>query len=173
MPKASFINTDDMLEKIRAIKSEDEIKFLEKGDIILCEIHPKYGGYFTHVERSFSIGTSEMEYLNIDEGCLEAFEFGFRMFKDGGDITNAMHLVKEAINSKGFGICEACIHGHGFSSQEYPRYRLHATPHADDPALEAIGHKSKPGMVFAFNINLVDTCWRSGETGCVSLPKPL
>jgi Xaa-Pro dipeptidase len=25
----------------------------------------------------------------------------------------------------------------------------------------------KPGMVFAFNIDLVDPNWRKGETGCV------
>lgn len=29
---------------------------LARGDLIICEIHPKYGGYFTHVERTFSLG---------------------------------------------------------------------------------------------------------------------
>ena len=85
----------------------------------------------------------------------------------GQRITDAMNAVKETIKSQGLEICEAGIHGHGLSSQEFPRYRHHAPPHADDNALEAIGHELKPGMVFCFNIDLVDPSWRNGETGCV------
>ena len=32
---------------------------LEKGDMIICEMHPKFGGYFTHVERTFCLGEPE------------------------------------------------------------------------------------------------------------------
>lgn len=123
IPEANFINTNDMLEKIRAVKGPEEIEFLEKaaglgdlmleacsqtakpgvrecevyakmvdvmlanggeeptlflwasdthpfphpfrlptmrplekGDLIICEMHPKYGGYFTHMERTFCLG---------------------------------------------------------------------------------------------------------------------
>jgi Xaa-Pro aminopeptidase len=30
-----------------------------------------------------------------------------------------------------------------------------------------MGDELKPGMVFAFNIDLFDPAWRNGETGCV------
>ena len=122
--RRSLVNLDDMLEKVRAIKSAEEIGVLgaggelgdlmlcgmprnraarrqgmrgirphergdaverrrgadtvplglrspfptrtrsacprrassRRGNVIICEIHPKYGSYFTHVERTFSIG---------------------------------------------------------------------------------------------------------------------
>ncbi|HEY2185476.1 MAG TPA: hypothetical protein VGH39_10825, partial [Xanthobacteraceae bacterium] len=66
----------------------------------------------------------------------------------------------------GLAICETGIHGHGLASLEYPRYRHHAIK-ADQGALKAIGDEFRPGMVFAFNIDLFDPKWRGGETGCV------
>lgn len=233
LPKANVVNIGDMLERIRAIKSAEEIEILdkasklgdlmleacsqtarpgvkecevyakmmevmlgnggeeptlflwaadahpfphpfrlptirplEKGDLIICEMHPKYGGYFTHVERTFCLGEPEREYRYIYDGCLKAYNRGLELFTSGRKITEAMNEVKEVIESHGLGICEAGIHGHGLSSLEYPRCRHHA-PLADVTALESIGNQFKPGMVFAFNIDLFDPNWRNGETGCV------
>ena len=233
LPDVRIINTDDLLERMRAIKSPEEVYFLEKagklgdrmldacrstarpgvresevygrmmeamlvgggeeptlflfaadahpfphpfrhattrpleqGDLIICEMHPKYGGYFTHVERTFSLGEPDREYLRIYEGCLRAYEQGMERFKPGASIVDAMNAVKRTIEEGGFGICEAGIHGHGLSSLEYPRYRHHAAA-ADLNAVRSIEDELKPGMVFAFNIDLVDPAWRNGETGCV------
>ena len=33
--------------------------------------------------------------------------------------------------------------------------------------MKVIGDEFRPGMVFAFNIDLFDPKWRDGETGCV------
>jgi Xaa-Pro aminopeptidase len=143
------------------------IRPLEKGDLIICEMHPKYGGYCTHVERTFCLGEPAKEYLNIYEGCLKAYSRGMELFTAGQKITDAMNGVKETIKSLELDICETGIHGHGLSSQEYPRYRTHAAPRADANALESIGDELRSGMVFAFNIDLVDPHWRNGETGCV------
>jgi len=137
------------------------------GDIILCEMHPKYGGYFTHVERTFSVGEPARRYVEIYEGCLKAFRRGLELFRPDAKITDAMDAVKETIREQGLDICEAGIHGHGLSSQEYPRYRTHAAPGADAAALKSIDDRLRPGMVFAFNIDLVDPKWRNGETGSV------
>jgi Xaa-Pro dipeptidase len=142
VPGANLINIGDMLEKIRAIKSFEEIEVLEKaarlgdlmletcaqtakhrvgeceiygkmmetmpanggeeptlffwasdvhpfhlstlrpleiGDLIICEMHPKYAGYCTHVERTFCLGEPAKEYLNIYEGCLKAYERGMEL----------------------------------------------------------------------------------------------
>jgi Xaa-Pro dipeptidase len=233
MPKANFININNMLERIRAIKSQEEIEFLEKaahlgdlmlgtclqtakpgvrecevygkmmatmlsnggeeptlflwasdahplphpfrlpttrplekGDLIICEMHPKYGGYFTHLERTFSLGEPAKEYLDIYDGCLKTYTRGMELFIPGQKISVAMKAVKETIKSLGLDICETGIHGHGLSSQEYPRYRHHA-PDADVNALKSLGDELKPGMVFAFNIDLVNPAWKNGETGCV------
>lgn len=233
LPEANFVNTSDMLEKTRSIKSSEEIAFLneaarlgdlmmvecsqnakpkvrecevygkmmdvmlsnggeeptlflwasdaqpfphpfrlptrrplEEGDLIICEIHPKYGGYFTHIERTFCLGEPKKEYLNIYEGCLEAYERGMQLFFPGKKITDAMNTVSKVVESRGLGICEAGIHGHGLSSLEYPRYRHHAQS-ADVHALKSIDDEFRPGMVFAFNIDLFDPRWKNGETGCV------
>jgi Xaa-Pro dipeptidase len=139
---------------------------LEKGDMIICEMHPKFGGYFTHVERTFCLGQPEPRYLDIYEACLAAYRRGLALFKPGAKISVAMDAVRDEITGSGFGICEAGIHGHGLASLEYPRYRHHA-PGADVGALKSIGDQFKAGMVFAMNIDLFDPKWHNGETGCV------
>jgi Xaa-Pro aminopeptidase len=139
---------------------------LERGDLIICEIHPKFGGYFTHVERTFSLGAPDDKQRAIYEGCLAAYRRGLEMFGPGRKISEAMEAVRETIAAHGLGMCETGIHGHGLASLEYPRYRHHALK-ADQGALKAIGDEFRPGMVFAFNIDLFDPKWRNGDTGCV------
>jgi Xaa-Pro aminopeptidase len=233
LPDADIVGLDDMLEKIRAIKSEEEMEVLRqaaqlgdrmlatcrdtarpgvrecevyaammqtmianggeeptlflwncdrypyphpfrvpttrpmaRGDLIICEMHPKYGGYFTHVERTFCLGEPEPQQRAIYEGCLAAYRRGMELFAPGKAISVALDAVKEEIEARGLGICEAGIHGHGLASLEYPRYRHHAIA-ADRAAIKVIGDRFEPGMVFAFNIDLVDPNWRGGKTGCV------
>ena len=233
LPKAEFINLDDMLELQRTIKSQEEIDILKKaaglgdmmlttcrdtarpgvkesevyggmmetmlanggeeptlflwacdrypsphpfrlpttramtaGDLVTCEIHPKYGGYFTHVERTFSLGKPEPEQRRIYEGCVAAYNEGMKLFGPGRPISKAMDQVLEVIRGQGLDFCEAGIHGHGLASLEYPRYRHHAIK-ADQKALETLGDEFKANMVFAFNIDLIDPAYHGGKTGCV------
>jgi len=77
-----------------------------------------------------------------------------------------MDHVRDVIHARGFGMCETGIHGHGLASLEYPRYRHHAIK-ADQAALQKLGDAFKPGMVFAFNIDLFDPKFHDGKTGCV------
>jgi len=139
---------------------------MEPRDVITCEIHPKIGGYFTHVERTFCLGEPDEELQRIYEGCLAAFRRGMELFGPGKSIEACMNEVKRVIDHAKLGICETGIHGHGLASLEYPRYRFHALK-ADQAALAKIGGEFKPGMVFAFNIDLFDPRWRNGETGAV------
>lgn len=139
---------------------------MKKGDLITCEIHPKIGGYFTHVERTFSLGEPEPDQRRIYDGCYTAYEEGLKLFGPGRPITVAMNHVRDVIADLGLGICEAGIHGHGLASLEYPRYRHHALK-ADQAALDTVGDEFRPGMVFAFNIDLYDPKWQGGSTGCV------
>jgi Xaa-Pro dipeptidase len=233
LPKADLVNLDDMLEKVRSIKSEEELDVLrqaaklgdlmlatcrdiakpgvkecevyagmmhamvanggeeptlflwacdrypyphpfrmpttrpmERGDLIICEMHPKFGGYFTHVERTFCLGEPDKKQIEIYEGCVAAYQRGLQGFGPGRTISTAMEAVREEIEARGLGICEAGIHGHGLASLEYPRYRHHAIA-ADREAIKVVGDRFEPGMVFAFNIDLFDPKWREGKTGCV------
>jgi Xaa-Pro aminopeptidase len=233
LPKASFVGLEDMLEKVRSIKSAEELDMLRKaaklgdlmlstcrdtarpgvkecevyagmmqammanggeeptlflwncdrypyphpfrmpttrpmqrGDLIICEMHPKFGGYFTHVERTFSLGEPEKQQLVIYDGCLAAYRRGLENFGPGKSISVALDAVKEETDARGLGICEAGVHGHGLASLEYPRYRHHAIA-ADREAIKVVGDRFEPGMVFAFNIDLFDPKWHDGKTGCV------
>ena len=139
---------------------------MEKGDVITCEMHPKFGGYLTHVERTFSLGPAAPERRRIYEGCLATYRTGMENFGPGRKISTAMQAVKDTIDVHGLGICEAGIHGHGLGSLEYPRFRHHAYE-ADRAALATMEDAFKPGMVFAFNIDLFDPKWRDGKTGAV------
>jgi Xaa-Pro aminopeptidase len=233
LPNASIVRLDDMLEKVRSVKSAEELDVLreaaklgdlmlstcrdiarpgvkecevyagmmeamvgnggeeptlflwacdrypyphpfrlptmrpmERGDLIICEMHPKFGGYFTHVERTFCLGEPEQKQIEIYEGCVAAYRRGLEGFGPGRTISTAMEGVKDEIDARGLGICEAGIHGHGLASLEYPRYRHHAIA-ADREAIKVVGDRFEPGMVFAFNIDLFDPKWRDGKTGCV------
>jgi Xaa-Pro dipeptidase len=233
LPKASFVGLEDMLEKVRSIKSAEELDMLRKaaklgdlmlstcrdiarpgvkecevyagmmqammanggeeptlflwncdrypyphpfrmpttrpmqrGDLIICEMHPKFGGYFTHVERTFCLGEPEKQQLAIYDGCLAAYQCGLENFGPGKSISVALDAVKDETDARGLGICEAGVHGHGLASLEYPRYRHHAIA-ADREAIKVVGDRFEPGMVFAFNIDLFDPNWHDGKTGCV------
>jgi Xaa-Pro aminopeptidase len=139
---------------------------MARGDVIICEMHPKFGGYFTHVERTFSLGEPNAKQIEIYEGCVAAYRRGLEGFGPGKTISTAMEAVKDEIVGRGLGICEAGIHGHGLASLEYPRYRHHAIA-ADREAVKVIGDAFQEGMVFAFNIDLFDPSWHDGKTGCV------
>ena len=139
---------------------------IEPHDLITCEIHPKIGGYFTHVERTFCLGEPDPNTRRIYDGCIKAFDAGMREFAPGKSIQKCMNEVKRVIDDLGLGICETGIHGHGLASLEYPRFRFHALK-ADIAALAEMDDRLRPGMTFAFNIDLFDPKWRNGETGAV------
>ncbi len=74
---------------------------IERGDLIICEMHPKTGGYFTHVERTFCLGEPEAKQLEIYEGCVAAYHRGLEGFGPGKTISTALEAVKDEIVSRG------------------------------------------------------------------------
>ena len=100
---------------------------LESGDMIICEMHPKFGGYFTHVERTFCLGEPEPRYLDIYEALPRRLPARARACSSPARKSQPRWTrCATIITGSGFGICEAGIHGHGLASLEYPRYRHHA-----------------------------------------------
>src|SRR5258707_901851 len=152
LPKVALVSLDDMMEKLRTVKSAEEIAILEKaaalgdlmlqacrdtarpgvkecevyarmmevmlanggeeptlflwacdrhpyphpfrlpttrtlerGDVIICEIHPKYGGYFTHVEPTFCLGAPGAKPRAIYDGCVPALHAGLPAQHKGGE----------------------------------------------------------------------------------------
>src|SRR6266516_2252941 len=74
---------------------------IERGDLIICEMHPKFGGYFTHVERTFCLGEPEKQQLAIYDGCLAAYRRGLENFGPGKSISVALDAVKEETDARG------------------------------------------------------------------------
>jgi Xaa-Pro dipeptidase len=139
---------------------------LEAGDTIICEIHPKYAGYTTHIERTFSLGKPDPKRQAIYDGCINAYETGLARMGPGKCISEAVYAAGKSVEDRGLKLCELGIHGHGLGSLEHPRFRLHGLK-ADQIAIKTIGDVFVPGMVFAFNIDLFDPNWNNGETGTV------
>lgn len=140
---------------------------LAQGDVIITEMHPRYQGYTTHVERTFSVAADpsrEMEHIH--EGCVAVFDAGLAAFNAGSSIVTAMKGVEDEMRSRSLDFIELGIHGHGLGSLEYPRFRHHASE-VDTGAMGRIGDEFRPGMVFAFNIDLVDPAYMDGQTGAV------
>ena len=167
LPKASFVGLEDMLEKVRSIKSAEELDMLRKaaklgdlmlstcrdiarpgvkecevyagmmqammanggeeptlflwdcdrypyphpfrmpttrpmqrGDLIICEMHPKFGGYFTHVERTFCLGEPEKQQLAIYMDASPPTSADWRIFGPGKSISVALDAVKEETDAR-------------------------------------------------------------------------
>jgi len=203
LPKVTLVNLDDMMEKLRTVKSAEEIAILEKaaalgdlmlqacrdtarpgvkecevyarmmevmlanggeeptlflwaadahpyphpfrvpttrplakGDMIICEMHPKFGGYFTHIERTFCLGEPEPRYLDIYDACLAAYRRGLDLFKPRAKISQVMDAVRDTIEGSGFGICEAGIQGRRRGRPQGDRGRI--------PRRHGVRHEHRP-----------------------------
>ncbi len=231
VPEATFVELVDMMEKLRAVKSAEEIAVLDKaaavgdmmlatcaerarpgvresevygqmmatmlaegcepptlfmwncdkhpfphpfrvpttrrmeaGDVIICEMHPKFGGYFTHVERTYSLGDPDPHQLRMYDGCIDVYNKGLELFGPGRKISECMETLRAYLKQQPFSVCETGIHGHGLASLEYPRYRLHGK-NKDGEVIKATGDEFLPGMVFAYIVDLFDATWQKDPTG--------
>jgi Xaa-Pro aminopeptidase len=123
-------------------------------------------GYFTHVERTYCLGEADPNTRRIYDVCVKSFERAMEVFAPGKSITGCMKEAERGVRDAGLDICEMGFHGHGMGSMDLPRYRLHALK-ADVGAVATLNDRFGEGMVFAFNIDLVDPAWRGGQTGAV------
>ena len=89
---------------------------------ITCEIHPKIGGYFTHVERTFCLGEPDKETQRIHDGCVAAFRRGMELFGPGKSIVECMNEVKRVIDDAGLGIARP-----EFTATDSPRLNTRVT----------------------------------------------
>ena len=126
-------------------------------------MHPKFGGYFTHVERTFCLGEPEPEQLDIYEGCLAAYRRGLEHFGPGKTISTAIDGGEGRDRSR----AASASAKPASTATASPRWNIRATATtriaADREAIKVIGDRFEPGMVFAFNIDLFDPKWRERQ----------
>ena len=137
---------------------------LEKGDMIICEMHPKFGGYFTHVERTFCLGKPEARYLDIYDACLAAYRRGLGLFRPGGKISEAMDAVRDTIEEAAASAKPASAAmasrrwNIALSPPRIARRRGRAQAHwRRVPCGHGVRHEHRS----------VRSQWHNGETGCV------
>ena len=106
--------------------------------MIICEMHPKFGGYFTHVERTFCLGKPEARYLDIYDACLAAYRRELGLFRPGGKISEAMDAVRDTIEEA----ASASASNAAMASRRWNRRYRHHALRADEGALKAMATSS-------------------------------
>jgi len=181
----NLVNASDILEEMRLIKSEEEIKFIEKaveisdqvidtiiekarpgmrgyelyawamhtlysngseppmflfdhgpapwhsnplpdwraiqkGDVILTVISPRYGGYYGHAHQCFALGEPRKEFYDLFEKALESFKKGLAVLRPGITVQEATDVFVEPVKKAGYYWSNPPFHGLGLKMPDYP-----------------------------------------------------
>lgn len=224
LPQAAFENATDILERLRLIKSQEEINFtekaaqigdkavetliasaspgreefkvyadvvhtimaegseppmflweagpspyhpgkfptwrrLEKGDLIINEISPRYGGYFAHPHQPVAIGKPSRQLEKMFEVVLESFQAGLERLRPGITLAELDQAFIEPITRAGYTWSHPHFHGLGLAMPEYP---VGSAPGPGRGIVPDGAMEIKPGMIFAIEPVV--------STGKMSLP---
>jgi Xaa-Pro dipeptidase len=143
-------------------------RILQKGDLINVEMHPKYGGYVAHQERTTSLGSPAKEYRDIMKVSIETFGLGLAKMMPGMKIDEWARTVRSYFLQAGLAFVEAGIHGHGLESLEYPTIVFppgEAAVEVVRPPVTLGKGEFEVGMTVGFMLDLVNSKWKSGNTG--------
>jgi Xaa-Pro aminopeptidase len=121
------------------------IRRLEKGDVIINEISPRWCGYWGHAHQPISIGEpSDTEFLYMFDIVHESFETGLKSMVPGNTIEKVDEAFNKIILKAGYTWIHPCIHGIGLQISESPRTSVPEVSPASPKGL-----KLKERMVFA------------------------
>jgi Xaa-Pro dipeptidase len=121
------------------------LRVLQKGDLIINEISPRWCGYWGHPHQPVSIGApSDPEFLEMFAVVYASFEEGRRSLVPGSTIEEVDRAFGAPIEEAGYIWIHPCIHGIGLQVTESPRTSVAGT----SPPLPG-GLRMEEGMVFA------------------------
>ncbi|WP_439361565.1 M24 family metallopeptidase [Bradyrhizobium sp. DASA03007] len=135
---------------------------LASGDIIISELHTKYGGYRCHTEYTVYLGRqAPKQLLRIWDVAVECLQASKTALTRGRTIREAVAMIRKPAEAAGLDWVELGFHAMGTASPEHPSvvypsgYGVDAINGArvDDMELEV-------GMAFGNNINLHDSNWK-------------
>jgi len=135
---------------------------LASGDIILSELHTKYGGYRCHTEYTVYLGRqAPRQLLRIWDVAVECLHASKAALTAGRTIGEAVAMIRKPADAAGLDWVELGFHAMGTASPEHPSvvyptgYGADAIngTHISDMVLEE-------GMCFGNNINLHDANWK-------------
>lgn len=75
---------------------------IEQGDIVIAQISPCFGGYFTQLIRGFSIGKPDPKIKAMADVCLEAHRKGANLLKPGTPFKKATSTIEEVVRKAGY-----------------------------------------------------------------------
>ena len=104
---------------------------IQPGDVIIMEMHPKYGGYVTHQERTIFVGEPQKLYRDLYKVGLAGFRKCVERLTPKFTLGEPVKALRDVIRESGFCFREAWIHGHGLESAEAPSS---GTNHPKTPA---------------------------------------
>lgn len=145
-------------------------RYLEHGDTLIAEMHPKYGGYLAHMERTVSLGPPHPHRRYLYEVTMQCYQAALEALRPGQFLSEIQSAIRRPIAEARLAFTECGIHGHGLESLEYPTFlfppEAAATELVEPQAIVGDG-RLKEGMVVGLIIDLVDPNWEGGRTGTV------
>lgn len=145
-------------------------RFLQYGDTIISEMHPKYGGYLAHMERTVSLGPPHPERQRLYDVTLECYAAAMEALKPGTPLKEIQNAIRRPIIENHLAFIECGVHGHGMESLEYPTFLFPPDAAASElvsPQATIGSGLLEPGMVMGLIIDLVNPRWHDGKTGTV------
>ena len=141
---------------------------LQEGDILSIEMHPNYGGYLLHQERTISLGEPKKEYRFMYDVALKCFDIAMSKLVPGVDWNEAIKAMRQPIFDAGLSFVEAGVQGHGLGSPEYPNIQFppgKAAPELVASPVRLYDYKVQANMCIAVMFDLMDMKWKDGKTG--------
>ncbi len=133
---------------------------IQGGDVIIMEMHPKYGGYVIHQERTVFVGEPLKLYQDLYKAGLAGFKKGVEKLTPEFSIGESVKVLRGVIRESGFSYREACIHGHGLESGDPPNAGdIPSTPADCFVPFPMPAQKFSPGMIPALNIDISTPDW--------------
>ena len=127
-------------------------RILESGDLISTEYSPRYGGYFSHLQRPCFVGEPRKEYRRMFEVALNSYRAGLKMLRAGLKLGELCRVMGEPIKKAGLHLCGPLFHGIGL--QWMPPYGNPVEAMGQMPVMEKSlqDRELKAGMVLGFEV---------------------
>lgn len=77
-------------------------KRMEQGDVVITQISPCFGGYFTQLIRGFSIGEPNAKIKGMATTCLQAHQEGASMLSPGMPFKKVTGAIEEVVKKSGY-----------------------------------------------------------------------
>ncbi len=94
---------------------------IERGDMILADLAPRVGGYWSDSANTFVLGRAGREFGRMHDLAQRALQAGIAAARPGVPVNIVDHAVRSVIAAEGFEYGHHTGHGIGTSVHEFPR----------------------------------------------------